>query len=75
MALVIVEPRERHWIVGDEFYRFFFPLGILTACALLHPVDWAVLFVHLLIFPKPAIWVVSEVRRLLRDLIARSRFA
>ena len=59
IRLVIAEPRERHSIVGQEFYNFFFPLGILTACVLFHPVDWMILVAHLLIFPAPAISVAA----------------
>lgn len=71
--VVIVEPSERYTIVGREYYGFLFPLAVLVASAFLHPADWLVLVAHSLLFPGPAISVMSDVQRLSNDLIGRLR--
>jgi hypothetical protein len=55
-------------ILGQEYYTFLFPLGLLLSSALLFPEDWAVLIVHLIVFRLPAVSIVRQMRQLLRDL-------
>jgi 4-hydroxybenzoate polyprenyltransferase len=74
LAVIIVQPQERYTILGQEYYFFFFPLGILVASATHHPLDWIVLIVHLLVFSSPTICVITDCRKLLRELIAELRF-
>jgi hypothetical protein len=74
IALVIVEPRGRYSILGQEYYTLFFPVAILAASALRHPADWGALTIHLLFFSAPAIFVAGECRQLLRGALARLRF-
>ena len=69
VAIVIAEPRKSYAILGTEYYTLLFALGVLIACALRHPADWAVLLAQLLVFPRPAVAFVSETRLLLRDIL------
>ena len=50
-----------------------FPLGILIASALRHPLDATVLLAHLLAFPAPALAFVRQAQWLLHDLIQSKR--
>lgn len=71
IAIVIAEPRARYAILGMEYYTLLFPLAILLSSALRASADWAVLIVHLLVFPGPGVAFVQEARVLLRDLVRR----
>lgn len=57
---VIVAPKPRFFIALHEYYDLFFPLSILVASALRHPMDWIVLAIHLVAFP-------NRLRQSLRD--------
>ena len=73
LAIVIVQPRERYAILGMEYYTLLFAVGILLSCVLRYPADWAVVIAHLLVFPRPAVVFVKEMRLLGRDLIQSKR--
>jgi UbiA prenyltransferase family len=73
VAIVIAEPHEPYAILGMEYYTLLFALGVLIACTLRHPVDWAVLLAHLAVFPGPAIAFTRAVRPLLRHLAQSKR--
>jgi 4-hydroxybenzoate polyprenyltransferase len=68
LAIVVAAPTDRYMILGQEYYTFLFPLGLLLSSALLFPEDWAVLIVHLMVFRLPAVSIVRQMRQLLRDL-------
>jgi hypothetical protein len=74
LAVIIVQPQERYTILGQEYYFFFFPLGILVGSALHHPVDWIVLLIHLAVFSSATVSVITDCRKLIRELIAELRF-
>ncbi len=73
IAVVVAAPRGRYAILGQEYYTLLFPLAILIASALRHPLDAAVLAAHLLMFPLPALSFAREAPRLLRDLAQSTR--
>jgi glycosyltransferase involved in cell wall biosynthesis len=68
IAIVIAEPRDRYAILGQEYYTALFPLGILLACALQYPADWAIVAAHFLVFPQPAVSLIREMRLLVLDM-------
>jgi 4-hydroxybenzoate polyprenyltransferase len=72
-TLAVVQQRERSAIVAHEYYGVLFPLCILIASALRHPLDAAVLAAHLLAFPAPALTLARQTRWLLRDLVQSRR--
>ena len=73
IPIVIVAPRERSAILGQEYYGFLFPLSILLASVVRHPVDAAVALAHLLAFPGPAVWFVTQTYWLMRDAVHSRR--
>ena len=73
IPIVIVAPRERSAILGQEYYGFLFPLGILLSSALRYPIDGAILFAHLLLFPGPAVWFTLQTYWLARDVVHSRR--
>lgn len=73
VAVVVAQPRERYSILGQEYYTLLFPLGILIASALQHPVDWALVPIHLLLFPVTAVSFARQVFGLARDLFHSNR--
>jgi 4-hydroxybenzoate polyprenyltransferase len=64
---VIVKPRTRFLIAMHEYYDLFLPVGILIASALRHPWDWAVLLVHLLLFPNRLLQTCRDLGQLWRE--------
>jgi hypothetical protein len=68
IPVVVVAPRERYSVLGQEYYGLLFPLGILISLVLHHPVDGAVLVAHLLLFPGPAVWFGAQAYWLARDV-------
>ena len=67
IPVVVAASRERCSVLGQEYYGLLFPLGILISLALRHPMDGAVIVAHLVMFPGPAIWFVTQIYWLARD--------
>ena len=61
---VVVRPAPRYFIVLHEYYNVFFPLSLLLALALRHPMDGIVLLIHLAVFPARAWQFAGESWRL-----------
>jgi hypothetical protein len=51
IPVVVAAQRERYSVLGQEYYGFLFPLGMLLSSVLRHPIDAAVVVAHLLAFP------------------------
>jgi 4-hydroxybenzoate polyprenyltransferase len=68
IPVVVAAPRERYSVLGEEYYGLLLPLGILISSALRQPIDSAVLAVHLLLFPGPAIGFAMQASWLARDV-------
>ena len=68
VVFVIAEPRDRYAILGQEYYTALFPLGILLACALQYPADWAIVTAHCLLFSQPAVLFIREMRLLVLEV-------
>jgi 1,4-dihydroxy-2-naphthoate octaprenyltransferase len=75
IPIVVAAPRERCAVLGQEYYDFLFPLGILLSLAARHPIDAAFVVAHLLGFPRPAVWFVTQIRWLMRDLAYSMRYS
>lgn len=73
IPVVLAAPRERYSVLGEEYYGLLFPLSILIASALRHPIDAAVGVAHLFVFPGPAIWLAMQSSWLARDAIQSHR--
>ena len=69
MRAVLVQPRPRYLILMADYYDVFLPLAVLIASAILHPLDVAVVAVHLLLFPNRARTVAEEGWRLRHSLL------
>src|SRR5262249_22065842 len=69
VRFVVAAPRERYSILGQEYYGFLFPLGILLSSAARHPIDAVVVVAHLLAFPGPAVWFALQTQALARDAV------
>ena len=69
MRAVLVQPRPRYLIVMVDYYDVFLPLALLAASAAAHPIDVAVIAVHLLLFPNRAKTVAREAWRLRRSFL------
>lgn len=67
MNAVLVAPAPRYFIFLHEYYDVFLPLAVLAASALAHPIDLAVLAVHLLLFGRRP----AEAARLIFYLLIR----
>lgn len=67
--VVIAAPTVRYAILGQEYYTFLLPLGILIACALHNPVDWIIVVAHCIVFPRPAVAFIRESRQLVQRLL------
>lgn len=52
MKAVLAAPAPRYFLVMHDYYDALLPLALLAASALLHPLDWTVLAVHLLLFHR-----------------------
>jgi hypothetical protein len=70
---VIVAPRERYALLGQEYYGFLFPLAILLSSAASHPIDAVIVAAHLLAFPGPAVWFALQTYALTRDAVNDAR--
>jgi 4-hydroxybenzoate polyprenyltransferase len=66
LRTVVVAPAPHFRIVPNEYYEVLFPLGVLTASALGHPVDWWVLGVHLLLFPLRPLQLLRDAWQVVR---------
>ena len=75
IPVVIVAPRERYALLGQEYYGILFPLGILLSSATRHPIDALVVAAHLLAFPGPAVWFALQTYALARDAVYAVRRA
>jgi 1,4-dihydroxy-2-naphthoate octaprenyltransferase len=64
MEAVLVQPRGRYLLILQDYYDVFLPLALLTASALRHPADAAVIAIHLLLFPNRLRLVLKEAWRL-----------
>lgn len=64
MNAIIVAPRPRFFVVLHEYYDVFLPLALLLTAALRHPIDLAVIAVHLVLFPARALQTFRDVRRI-----------
>lgn len=73
IPLVIAQPRERYSMLGQEYYGFLFPLGILLSSAVRHPIDAAVVFAHLFLFHGPARGFATQTYWLARDVVGSKR--
>jgi hypothetical protein len=73
IPVVLVAPRERYSVLGQEYYGLLFPLSVLISSALHHPVDAAVGVAHLLVFPGPAIYFAMQTYWLVRDAVHSKR--
>ncbi|HZG09243.1 MAG TPA: UbiA family prenyltransferase [Allosphingosinicella sp.] len=61
---VIVEPKERHLIILNEYYDLFLPLALLVACAWRWPWDAAALLLHFLLFPRRLVQTSQDMWKL-----------
>jgi 4-hydroxybenzoate polyprenyltransferase len=73
IPVVVAAPRERYSVLGQEYYGFLFPLGILLASAARNPIDVAVVLAHLFAFPGPMIWFAMNTYGLVRDAVHSKR--
>ncbi len=71
MRAVLVQPRPRYLILMVDYYDVLLPLALLAAAAVAHPLDIAVIAVHLLLFPKRASTVFHDAWRLRRGYLPR----
>jgi UbiA prenyltransferase family len=69
IPIVIVAPRERYALLGQEYYALLFPLSILLSSAARHPIDAVVVAAHLLAFPGPAVSFALQTYALARDAL------
>lgn len=67
MHAVVVKPKPRYLIVLHEYYDVYLPLAILIASALRFPRDFAVLALHVLLFPNRLIQTVRDLVTLRRQ--------
>lgn len=67
MNVVVVAPKERFLILMHEYYDALLPIAVLIASALRHPYDWAVLAIHLVIFPSRPLQVLRDAVQLWRE--------
>jgi 4-hydroxybenzoate polyprenyltransferase len=73
IPVVVAAPRERYSVLGQEYYGFLFPLGILLSSSLRHPIDAMVVVAHLLAFPGPAVRFAMQTHALARDAVRPRR--
>lgn len=66
---VIVAPKPRYRIVLHEYYDAWFPVAVLIASALHHPLDAIVIALHLMVFPSRLRQALDEARQLRRELL------
>jgi len=64
MKAVLITPRPRYLILLQDYYDVFLPLAILAASALTYSADWAVVAIHLLVFPNRLREVARDTWRL-----------
>lgn len=65
-SAVIVVPKERFFIVLQEFYSHLFPVALLIAASIRNRRDVAVLVIHLLLFPRRAFHLAARMVSMLR---------
>jgi 1,4-dihydroxy-2-naphthoate octaprenyltransferase len=67
VRIVVAEPSDQYAILGMEYYTLLFPLAVVLSCAIRDPADWMVVFVHLIVFRRPAILFFKETPQLSID--------
>ena len=72
LQAVIVSPKERFFIVLNEYYYSFFPLSLLIASAVAFPIDIVVLLVHIVLFLRGHLELIDDIRRLWFERFART---
>jgi len=72
MNAVVAAPAPRYFILLHEYYDVFLPVALLAASALAHPIDLAVLAVHLLLFRRRPIEVAQTAFYLAATLARRA---
>lgn len=61
LSPTLVAHRERPLLVGKDYYDLFFPLALLAASALRHPLDALVLLAHLACFPGRTNYLLAQI--------------
>ncbi len=57
----VIIPKDRPWqILMDDFYKIFFPMGLLVWGAITQPWAWVVLAIHALLFHKRALTALND---------------
>lgn len=70
---VISPPGKPYQILMGEFYQIFFPLALLIIAAFHDPFSWIILLVHVLLFPKNIILIITNILELIRQEIMVKR--
>jgi hypothetical protein len=67
VVVVVARPQPNYSILGHEYYGLLLPISVLVASALMHPADWLVVPVHLLLFAGSSVLFLGQAGKLLKD--------
>lgn len=71
-VVIVTPPARSYQILMANFYQVFLPLAVLLIAGMKNPLAWLVLAVHLIIFPRSAFIVITEIVNFLRKLAGKA---
>lgn len=72
--VTVISPKDQPYqILMGEFYQVFFPLALLISAAIVDPMIWIILVLHVMLFPVNILLVVRNIAELVRQEVMLKR--